>query len=176
VILAVIFRYQHRDQVYTIQVESLGADQYRVKVDDREYQVQGTAWNEQLWRLIVDGQNHIAHTAADGQRRWVQLDGQAPVMLEVAKSETSRRGRSSAGEARLNAQMPGQVVDVVVAVGDAVTDGQTLMMLEAMKMEIRVSAPYAGIVQQVHVAKGDVVERDQLLIEIKAQTVDGDVS
>jgi biotin carboxyl carrier protein len=165
----VIFRYQHQNQTHTVQVERLSDDQYRVTVDDRVYQVQGNAWSEHLWRLDIDGQKYTAYSASDGQRRWVQVEGQASVMLEAVEQQSRRRSRGGSDDARLNAQMPGQVVDVLVNAGDAVTDGQTLMILEAMKMEIRVTAPYDGIVQQVRVAKGEVVERDQSLIEIKAR-------
>ncbi|MCB9457792.1 MAG: biotin/lipoyl-binding protein [Anaerolineaceae bacterium] len=62
--------------------------------------------------------------------------------------------------------MPGQVVNVLVAVGDSVTRGQTLVVLEAMKMEIRVAAPGDGTVRRLLVAQGDVVERGQLLLEV----------
>lgn len=44
--------------------------------------------------------------------------------------------------------------------------GQTLIILEAMKMEIRIVAPQDGSIKALHVAKGDVVERDQLLVEL----------
>ncbi len=170
-----IFRYQHQNQTYTVQIERVSEDEYRVTVEDRVYQVQGSALSEHLWQFMIGSQKHTAHIAADRQRRWVQQEGRSPVILETVEPQTAqsrRRNRGSAGDARLNAQMPGQVVDVLVAVGDNVTEGQTLLILEAMKMEIRVTAPYDGSVQQVNVSKGEVVERDQPLIEIKAHTTD----
>jgi 3-methylcrotonyl-CoA carboxylase alpha subunit len=167
-----IFRYQHQDQIYTIQVEHIREDEYRVTVEDRVYQVKAAAWSEFLWQLNIDNQKRPVHVAADARRRWIQFEGQAPVTLETVEQQSRRRSRGSAGDARLNAQMPGQVVDVLVSVGDMVSDGQTMMILEAMKMEIRVTAPYDGVVQHVRVVKGEVVERDQPLIEIKAQNTE----
>ena len=64
--------------------------------------------------------------------------------------------------------MPGQVISVAVKDGDLVTKGQTLVVLEAMKMELRVQAPYAGRVQHVLVKTGQVVERGQQLVEVMA--------
>jgi biotin carboxyl carrier protein len=64
--------------------------------------------------------------------------------------------------------MPGQVVDVLVAEGETVTRGQTLVILEAMKMEIRAAAPADGRVKRLLVGKGDVVERGQHLVEFEA--------
>src|SRR5690606_1000272 len=102
----------------------------------------------------------------DSRRHWIQLDGEAPVVLQTAEVKSHRRARGAGGHAHLNAQMPGQVVDVLVTAGDRVSAGQVVVLLEAMKMEIRITAPYDGVVEQVYVAKGDVVERDQSLIDI----------
>jgi biotin carboxyl carrier protein len=62
--------------------------------------------------------------------------------------------------------MPGQVRALNVSEGDAVTKGQTLLVLEAMKMEIRVQAPRDGSVKKLFVKQGQTVEREQVLIEI----------
>jgi biotin carboxyl carrier protein len=64
--------------------------------------------------------------------------------------------------------MPGQVIAVPVAAGDAVSRGQTLIVLEAMKMELRVAAPHDGTVEKVLVSVGEVVERGQPLAEVAA--------
>jgi biotin carboxyl carrier protein len=71
----------------------------------------------------------------------------------------------AAGE--LTAPMPGQVRTVNVSEGDAVTKGQTLLVLEAMKMEIRVQAPRDGVVSSVLVTGGQTVEREQILVKIE---------
>ena len=62
--------------------------------------------------------------------------------------------------------MPGQVRQVRVAEGDRVERGQTLIVLEAMKMEIRVPATHAGRVARLLVQEGQVVERGQPLIDV----------
>jgi biotin carboxyl carrier protein len=67
------------------------------------------------------------------------------------------------GEAAIAAPMPGLVSQVVVDVGQRVERGQTVIVLEAMKMENDLGAPRAGVVRQVHVAKGDTVTQGQVL-------------
>jgi biotin carboxyl carrier protein len=62
--------------------------------------------------------------------------------------------------------MPGRVLDVLVAEGDSVQKGDTLVLLEAMKMELRVQAPVDGQIACVLCAAGQVVERGQLLVEL----------
>ena len=96
----------------------------------------------------------------------MHIDGQSWT-FDTAE-ERAARARAAAAPGDLTADMPGQVVSVAVAIGDAVTSGQTLMILEAMKMEIRVAAPTDGRVVAIGVAPGDVVDRGQTLIELAA--------
>jgi biotin carboxyl carrier protein len=63
--------------------------------------------------------------------------------------------------------MPGQVRSVAVRVGDVVKKGQTLLTMEAMKMEIRIQALKDGTVKTLHVSQGQTVEREQILIEME---------
>ena len=63
--------------------------------------------------------------------------------------------------------MPGAVVKVNVAEGDAVEAGQVLMVMEAMKMEHAVTAPHAGKVAELHVGEGDQVDADALLAVVE---------
>jgi propionyl-CoA carboxylase alpha chain len=67
----------------------------------------------------------------------------------------------------LHAPMPGSVVSVEVAVGDAVRKGQTLVVLEAMKMEHPIGSPQDGVVGEVLVSPGDQVERGSLLVVVE---------
>ena len=62
--------------------------------------------------------------------------------------------------------MPGNVVDVMVKVGDVVSAGQALLVLEAMKMETEIHTSIAGTVKAVYVAKGDRVTPGEVLVEI----------
>ena len=63
--------------------------------------------------------------------------------------------------------MPGNVVRVLVAPGDAVRAGQPTVTIEAMKMEHQILAPLDGTVEAVHVAPGDQVETGQLLLHVE---------
>lgn len=162
-----IYTYVHNDVTYQVNVEPQSDGSYHVVVDGREYDVQASALRNGGVRLQLNGTNHTVYTAQQGRNRYVKVDGQAAQTLSVPDQRASKRRGAGGGSGSLVAQMPGQVVDVYASEGDVVTSGQTLVVLEAMKMEIRVSAPHDGIVGRVLVKKGDVVEREQLLIEVK---------
>jgi acetyl/propionyl-CoA carboxylase alpha subunit len=73
----------------------------------------------------------------------------------------------SAEQSALTAPMPGTVIKVLAAPGDRVEPRQTLLVLEAMKMETPLVSPYEAVVKAVHVAEGDRVGANQLLIELE---------
>lgn len=115
--------------------------------------------------LLLDGQRVTAYVSTDGAKRWVTIGGQT-FALTKSTAGTRRAQHGHHAQDELTAPMPGQVRAVNVAEGESVTKGQTLLVLEAMKMEIRVSAPKDGRVGKLLVQQGQTVEREQVLIEI----------
>lgn len=67
----------------------------------------------------------------------------------------------------IKAPMPGLILEVNVQEGDQVTEGQYLLVLEAMKMENTLTAPRDGVVKSISVQKGDTVDKNELLIEME---------
>jgi acetyl-CoA carboxylase biotin carboxylase subunit len=94
-----------------------------------------------------------------------RIGGGVTYTLSKGNTAQSRR-KAHHAEGALTAVMPGQVTKILVSVGDTVTKGQTLALLEAMKMEIRVNAPSDGTVQNILVEQGQVVERGAVIIEL----------
>ncbi|MCL2568203.1 MAG: acetyl-CoA carboxylase biotin carboxyl carrier protein subunit [Oscillospiraceae bacterium] len=70
------------------------------------------------------------------------------------------------GGAKVEAPMPGKILSINVAVGDAVTQNQALCILEAMKMENEIAAPVAGTITSVCVTKGETVDTAKVLFTI----------
>ena len=68
--------------------------------------------------------------------------------------------------AEVRAEMVANVWKVLVSEGDHVDDGDTLVILESMKMEIPILAEESGTVTKLHVAEGDLVQEDELIAEI----------
>lgn len=74
--------------------------------------------------------------------------------------------QGSAGSVKVEAPMPGTILDVKVSVGDSVSSGSVLCILEAMKMENEIVAPQDGTVASINVAKSDSVEAGQVIITL----------
>ncbi len=71
------------------------------------------------------------------------------------------------GRAEVRAAMPGKVVSVKAKIGDAVSRGQGLLVLEAMKMETNITAPWAGKIAAIGVNQGDSVQAGQVVVEFE---------
>jgi acetyl/propionyl-CoA carboxylase alpha subunit len=155
--------FEHDGQVYTLDVTPL-AEGYQVQLGDRIASVRFARGADGQLTFILDGHKVEVHISTDGKRRWVSFSGKTLVFEKTSGQRRGGAGGYSSG--RLTAPMPGQVRTVNVAVGDSVTKGQTLLVLEAMKMEIRIQAPSDGVVERLAVEQGETVEREQVLIEI----------
>ncbi|MFC9081643.1 acetyl-CoA carboxylase biotin carboxylase subunit [Streptomyces sp. NPDC057062] len=124
--------------------------------------------------VVLDGVRHTFHRAAD----WLGRDGDAWHVRDHDPVAASLTGAARSGTDSLTAPMPGTVTVVKVAVGDEVTAGQSLLVVEAMKMEHVISAPHAGTVAELDVTPGTTVAMDQVLAVIAPHEdgrVDGEV-
>jgi biotin carboxyl carrier protein len=159
--------FDHNGQSFSVDLTPAGKS-YRVRAGEEIVEAQILQAKDGKLDLLIDGKRVTAYVSSDNKRRWVTVNGRT---LVFNKSTGGRRGAGGhhpvAGE--LTAPMPGQVRAVNVKEGQAVIKGQTLLLLEAMKMEIRVQAPRNGVVRKLSVQQGQTVEREQLLVEIEEQ-------
>ena len=143
---------------------------FTLTLDERKILVEIIRSENGKLDFLIDGKLVTAYVSSDSAKRWVTVDGQTLVLTKSSGARSRGHGHHVAGE--LTAPMPGQVRAVNVSEGDAVTKGQTLLVLEAMKMEIRIQSPQDGVVKKLFVKQGQTVEREQMLIEI-VDTLEG---
>ncbi|WP_052384341.1 sodium-extruding oxaloacetate decarboxylase subunit alpha [Cobetia amphilecti] len=110
---------------------------------------------------------------AKGSKRhvYLTLDGMPEEVVFEAKDDYVGGGQSggrasASAPGHVTTAMPGNIVEVLVAVGDSVTAGQSVLISEAMKMETEIAARVDGTVKAIHVARGDRVTPGEVLIEI----------
>jgi biotin carboxyl carrier protein len=153
-----------------VEVER-AVDGFVVSVDGRRLAVDLIPINgaEASLRFVEDGRSyHVTYHREPG-RRWRVAVGVREFEYEVltpVEAIEAIAAEGARGPSRIVAPIPGKVVAVKVAVGDAVDAGQSVVVLEAMKMENELTAEQPGTVTAVHITPGATVESGALLVEL----------
>ena len=117
------------------------------------------------WYLVKDGDRQRRVAVATGAgATWVFFDGQ---VWQIEDSAGGRSRTKRTGDSSVMSPMPATVVAINAAAGDLVTEGDTLIVLEAMKMELLIRAPRSGVVKAIHCARGELVQPGVNLLEIE---------
>ena len=166
------FHYNVNNRQIAVQIEP-DANGYQLRIGEQRYRVDRQTQDDHTVAFAVDGQPKQIHLApgvtVDERNLWFQ--GQTWTVQKVDPRRRQPRGTTQDELGALIATMPGQVQKILVAAGDAVRQGDPLVILEAMKMETRISAPTDGVVTTLNCAVGDVVERGQTLVVINQEHV-----
>ena len=133
------------------------------------YDVDCAEVQDGLFSMIIDGRSHTACVAEvdGGLAVWVdgrrfRLDGGS------ADADTAEAGGGAGGRSGVvKAPMPGTVVKVLVSEGQEVKTGQSVVIVEAMKMENEVRSQVDGVVRKVNVSDGDSVGTTEAMVEIE---------
>ncbi|MGB2714541.1 MAG: biotin/lipoyl-containing protein [Vicinamibacterales bacterium] len=168
-------------------------DTYRVSIDGRSLEVQARRVGELGLVLVTDPDQQVPQAQTDktnGRNEFGSHPAARQVFLTAAgasggvvvtydgrTTEVTLNGRRSQraaetpahthGDQSVTAPMPGRVLRVLVAAGDAVSAGQGLVVVEAMKMENELRAPRAGRVKDVSVSAGASVDAGRVLVVIE---------
>jgi biotin carboxyl carrier protein len=154
----------------TFRVEVL--DDHHILLDGKPYEVDFTAIGSQpVYSLLINGRSLEAHAVPMDGGWQVLLHGQ---MFEAqVEDEQAIRARALAttapeagGEFLLRAPMPGLVVGIPAAAGRSVAKGDSLVILESMKMQNELRSPRDGTVLEVRIQPGQAVEQNQVLVVV----------
>ena len=140
--------------------------EYRIELDGAAHLVSGARLAGDALTLRLDGGMRRFRALQDGDDLLVH-DGEARLRLRVEPMYRSLAGADASAESRIRAPMPGRVVVVQAAAGDAVQAGDVVLVLEAMKMELALKAPRAGTLAEVRARAGDFVEADAVLATLE---------
>jgi biotin carboxyl carrier protein len=105
----------------------------------------------------------LIEVVVDGWRFELEVEDAARAALRARATRALVHG-SANGPLEVHAMIPGRVAGVAVTVGDAVTAGQTLIVVEAMKMQNELRAPRDGVVERVSVGVGETIDLGDLLV------------
>ena len=155
---------------HTIEVdEGDGPGLVRVIVDDREYVVDVTTPSPGVYSLLAQDQVFSAVVSPRRGRREVQI-GAWTTSVEIGPAQgrrpTTRASASTSGRQEITAPMSGRIIQVLVQDGQVVQEGESLVIIEAMKMETEIRAVAHGKVKDIQVQAGMAVEAGQLLLVV----------
>ena len=148
----------------------MSARSYKITIAGQTYDVQVGDISSSPVEVVVDGTTYQVELPDDASI------GATPAVptAETRASQTPASPRpisrpavpTTGGDGVVRAPMPGRIISVSIVVGDTVTKGQPIVVLESMKMENTITSPVDGTVSSVHVAAGDSVQHGQTLVEI----------
>ena len=154
-----------------LEVEAQGEGRYAVTLDGRTFELESLVLPQGGVSMIVEGQSFSVEFDERGDEVSVSLRGQL-TRFDVADERKLRMRAATAGftvEGRqiLTAPMPGKIVKIFVKVGEVVTEGQGLVVVEAMKMENELKSPRAGTITQIITREGATVENGAPLVVVE---------
>ena len=130
---------------------------------DRPLQWKVIEWNPPLLTLEVEGEVRTLVLSGSTHKAQVGWRGQS---FSTGAQRTDSDPTSATATGNLSAPMPGTVIEVKVTVGDPVSAGQVLMVVEAMKMEMAIRSPRDGTIRSISVSGGDAVVAGSILVEL----------
>ncbi len=159
----------------SIYCVSIGEREYNVQISDSHVSVDGEPVTADLVSLNGEGlhvfrQGNCSrefYLNSQSQGIYEVVAGGRRVLARVGVAGRTSRRRAASDTGDVVAPMPGQVVQVLVAPGDAVEKDQVLAVLESMKMQMPLKAPFSGKVTQVATAVGAQVEKTAVLAHVE---------
>ncbi len=155
------------DQSYEIEIDNDGA----ILVDGELRDVDFLNLGGSLYSIITENKSLEAVIDDDDGKIAVMMGGQlfeTQVLDERAMLLVQRRGGLKITSGEVNAPMPGLIVMVTVELGQNVEQGDTVVILESMKMQNELKSPVAGLVKAIQVETGQAVDKGDMLVEIGA--------
>jgi biotin carboxyl carrier protein len=126
-----------------------------------------TRTGDGTYRVETHGRAETVYVAGPAHDRWAFWNGRVFRVTSAAGQAAPVTRRAVESRESLAAPMPATVLKVLVAPGASVKKGDTLVILEAMKMELPLRASGAAVVKAVHCREGDLVQPDTTLVELE---------
>lgn len=135
------------EKEYSAEVKEISTESATIIVNDKEYKID----LKDIGRQAVPVINTVSHSTEQSAVK--------PESKQIVQIPGSGNG--------VAAPLPGLIVDILISENTSVKSGQTIAIMEAMKMENQIKAPHDGIVKKIFVSKGDSIAEGDMILEIE---------
>lgn len=130
--------------------------QYKITLNDKEYKAVVDSTEDELYTVEVDGVKYEVKVE-DTTPSAVDTPAKSPAKPQAQKEQADVKVANTGAQWHATTPLPGTIVEIPVSVGDKVRKGQTVAVLEAMKMENHIESEVDGVVSEILVSQGDAV-------------------
>lgn len=161
------------DRVAWVNLISQNGNLLEIEVDGKPYHIDLLHTADGTFSILEGGHSHNIELVPNNHpKKYTAHTLYNTYEVDIIDAEARyliNRGTNGAGksEKNISSPMPGKVVKILVNEGDSIEEGETAIIVAAMKMESEYKAPVDGIVKKVNVKDGDTIVGDQVLIELE---------
>ena len=162
-----------KDRTAKIELLNRVGTKALIAVDDHKYDLDIVEVEKGVYSILYNGQSYnVELIRGETSKKYIVNTFAKTFNVEVIDAESKyisnrNQGQEAEGTNQILSPMPGKVVKITVNVGDLVTTGQTLIVVEAMKMQSEFKATGDKIVRDILVKEGDTVDSHQLMIKLE---------
>jgi len=155
------------DSTYRISLDTVDGRTV-ARIDDRGTEGEVARLTSHCFSVTLGNRRRTAYAVRSEDGVFVHVDGRVLTLGESGSQDRSfSAGAGAVGGGLVSSPMPGRVVKILVAEGQAVEKGEILVIVEAMKMENPLRSPASGTVMKVHYAEGDLVDAGSPIVEVE---------
>ena len=159
----------HLNKLHSVKSEKKH-DVYKITIDSNTiYEISDFTARPNVISFKLDNKLITAYFAQDKDKKYLAIDGNYFVFETEKRKNFSAKGASSQKGNSVASPMPGLLAKIPVAIGDKVTAGTTLAIVEAMKMQNELRAPCDGVVKKINFKEGEQVDALQVIVELETQ-------
>ena len=156
-----------------VEILSEDGDFKKVRVDDKVYEIDISSISKGVYSVLLNGTSfNVELIEGEHSKKYYANTLYNSFEVEIIDAESKylkNRNEGSFAESTdsISSPMPGKVVTIPVSIGDKVKEGQTVIVVSAMKMESEYKAPIDGVVKEIYVKESDTVDANQVLLKIE---------
>lgn len=161
------------NRIAWVDLINMDGNLLEIDVDGKKYKVDVMHTADGTFSILEGGHSYnielVPHTQPKNYTAYTLYEEYEVEIIDAEARYLLNRGANgfASSEKKISSPMPGKVVKVLVNEGDDIKEGETAVIISAMKMESEYKAPMDGKIKKVHVKDGDTIEGNQVLIELE---------